>query len=133
MLSYDREYVLAGSYRNILHLPKDVSWSLLRYTDPDLPLAQTDEDFLLGLDPPEIEEAGKFLALQIRLQLGTAAYATMALREITKVDTSSHVQTSLTVASEDQAFRGLSGTEVDGITTAVEDTGMDVGDDAVGE
>jgi len=110
-----------------------VSWSLLRYTDPDLPLAQTDEDFLLGLESPKIEEGGKFLALQIRLQLGTAAYATMALREITKVDTSSHVQTSLTVASEDQAFRGLSGTEVDEIKTAVEDAGMDVGDGAVGE
>jgi len=109
-----------------------VSWSLLQYTDPDLPLAQTDEDFLLGLEHPEIEEGGKFLALQIRLQLGTAAYATMAIREITKMDTSSHVQTSLTAASEDQAFRGLSGTEIDETTTAVEEAGMGVGDDAVG-
>lgn len=121
-----REYVLAGSYRNILHLPKDVSWSLLRYTNPDLSLAQTDEDFLLGLERPEVEEGGRFLALQIRFQLGTAAYATMALREITKVDTSSHVQTSLTVASEDQAFRGLSGAEIDGTIAAAEDAGMDI-------
>lgn len=110
-----------------------MSWSLFRYTDPDLPLAQTDEDFLLGLDPPETDEGGKFLALQIRLQLGTGVYATMALREITKVDTSSHVQTSLTVASEDQAFRGLSGTEVDETATAAEDAGMAVGEDGVGQ
>jgi tRNA pseudouridine13 synthase len=30
----------------------------------------------------------------------------MALREVTKIDTSSHVQTSLTMASEDQYFKG---------------------------
>jgi tRNA pseudouridine13 synthase len=46
------------------------------------------------------------MALQIELTLGTAAYATMALREITKTDTSSHIQTSLTHASEDQKYRG---------------------------
>lgn len=89
-----------------MHLPKDVSWSVLRYTDPDVALAQADEDALLGFDPPQVSEDGKFMALQIRLTLGTAAYATMALREITKTDTSSHHQTSLTIASEDQKYRG---------------------------
>jgi tRNA pseudouridine13 synthase len=67
---------------------------------------------LLGFDPPTIVEGGKFLALQIRLTLGTAAYATMALREVTKTETSSHFQTILTQASEDQKYRG--GLEDDG-------------------
>ncbi|KAG8860947.1 hypothetical protein FRB91_000143 [Serendipita sp. 411] len=110
-----REYSLAGSYRKIVHLPKLVSWSLLRYTDPELPLAQSDEDRILGIEPPQTEESGKFLALQIRLQLGTASYATMALREITKVDTSTHVQTLLTVTSEDQEYKGAGGTEMEGV------------------
>jgi tRNA pseudouridine13 synthase len=78
----------------------------MRYTDPDVALAQSDEDRLLGFDAPGPSEDGRFMALQIRLQLGTAAYATMALREITKMDTSSHIQTSLTTASEDQKYRG---------------------------
>lgn len=100
-----REYNLAGSYRKILHLPKELSWSVLRYTDPDVPLAQADEDKLLGFEPPAIVDDGKFMALQIRLTLGTAAYATMALREVTKTETSSHYQTTLTQASEDQKYR----------------------------
>jgi tRNA pseudouridine13 synthase len=69
-------------------------------------LAQSDEDQLLGFDPPATDEDGKFVALQIRLTLGTAAYATMALREVTKTETSSHYQTMLTQASEDQAYKG---------------------------
>jgi tRNA pseudouridine13 synthase len=92
-----------------MHLPKQLSWSVLRYTDPDVPLAQADEDALLGFDPPAVVDDGRFMALQVRLQLGTAAYATMALREVTKTETSSHFQTSLTLASEDQKFKG--GTE----------------------
>lgn len=101
-----REYTLNGSYRKILQLPKNMSWSVLRYTDPDVALAQADEDKLLGFDPPNVVENGKFMALQIDLTLGTAAYATMALRELTKTETSSHFQTELTQASEDQQFRG---------------------------
>lgn len=78
----------------------------MRYTDPEIPLAQSDEDQILGIEPPQTDENGLFLALQIRLQLSTACYATMALREVTKIDTSSHVQTSLTMTSEDQYFKG---------------------------
>lgn len=107
MLHTLREYSLAGSYRKIIHLPKEVSWEIMRYTDPDIPLAQSDEDKILGIDPPQTDPNGRFLALQIKLQLGTASYATMALREVTKVDTSSHIQTSLTEASEDQLYRGV--------------------------
>jgi tRNA pseudouridine13 synthase len=100
-----REFSLGGSYRKIMHLPRNVSWRILRYTDPDVALAQADEDKLLGFDPPVVDENGKFVALQIELQLGTAAYATMALREVTKTETSSHFQINLTQASEDQKYR----------------------------
>jgi hypothetical protein len=106
-----RDYALSGSYRNILHLPKELSWAVLRYTDPDVPLAQSDEDQLLGKEPPAPDPEGRFLALQIRLILGTAAYATMALREVTKTDTSSQFQSSLTLASEDQKFKSADGDE----------------------
>ncbi|KAG8742340.1 hypothetical protein FRC10_001621 [Ceratobasidium sp. 414] len=100
-----KDYALAGSYRKIIHHPKALSWATMRYTDPNVPLAQSDEDAILGFDNPMIDEDGKFLALQIKLTLGTSAYATMALREVTKTETSSHHQTNLTLASEDQVYR----------------------------
>ncbi len=78
--------------------------------DPDVPLAQGDEDELLGVEPPVLDENGKFVALQVQMELGTAAYATMALREITKTETSAAYQTTLTRGSEDQRFRGTAGT-----------------------
>ncbi|KAL5527594.1 hypothetical protein ACEPAG_6395 [Sanghuangporus baumii] len=109
--SKHKDYNLTGTYRKIILQPKELSWSVLRYTDPDVPLAQADEDKLLGMEPPVLDEKGKFVALQINLQLSSAAYATMALREITKTDTSSHYQTSLTFASEDQAYKGTKGTD----------------------
>ena len=89
---------------------------MLRYTDPDVPLAQSDEDQLLGYDPPAPIPDGRFLALQIRLILGTAAYATMALREVTKTDTSSHFQSGLTQVSEDQQFKGADGDDPSSMT-----------------
>lgn len=106
LMPYFRDYTLNGSYRKILHMPKELTWTVMRYTDPDISLAQSDEDELLRFDPPVVDQEGKFLALQIRLTLGTASYATMALREITKADTSSHYQMNLTTISEDQQYRG---------------------------
>lgn len=71
-------------------------------------LAQADEDKLLGFDPPAIVPDGKFLALQIEIQLEAAAYATMALRQVTKQETGSRFQADLTQASEDQKHKGAS-------------------------
>lgn len=79
-----------------------------------MPLAQADEDKLLSFDPPRILEDGKFLALQVEISLGTASYATMALREITKTETSSQFQTTLTQAAADQRFRGYEGGNKEG-------------------
>ncbi|GJJ07479.1 hypothetical protein Clacol_001681 [Clathrus columnatus] len=103
-----KDYTLGGSYRKILHHPKELSWMVMKYTDPDVALAQSEEDQILGFDSPITSEDGPFLALQIQMQLGTAAYATMALREITKADTSSHHQTILTQASDDQHYKVMS-------------------------
>lgn len=98
---------MPGSYRKIVHKPSNVSWQHIKYTDPDIPLAQADEDGLLGLNiPAEDDPDAKFNALKISWSLGTSSYATMALREITRQETSSWHQIGLTLEGEDQAHKG---------------------------
>jgi tRNA pseudouridine13 synthase len=101
------EYSLPGSYRKVIHMPTNVSWEHIRYTDPDLPLSQSDEDRILGFNPPAADDPeGKFRALSISWTLGTSSYATMALREITRQETATWNQISLTLEGEDQAHKG---------------------------
>lgn len=73
-----------GTYRKILHLPKDVTYRLLVSTSPNEDLAQSDEDRILGRSIPvarEYKEAdgelkeGESLALQVELTLGSSTCA----------------------------------------------------------
>ncbi|KAA1067621.1 hypothetical protein PGT21_011657 [Puccinia graminis f. sp. tritici] len=97
------EYSMGGTYRKILHLPRDVQSQVYEYEDPDLPLTQADEDSLLGFELPNLKEwtaesaeQKKNLALKVEFTLGSSAYATMALREILKSDTGKEAQSRMT-------------------------------------
>lgn len=97
------ESLQGGTYRKILHLPRDVQSQVYEYEDPDLPLSQADEDNLLGFELPslrewtdESREQKKNLALKVEFTLGSSAYATMALREILKSDTGKEAQSRMT-------------------------------------
>lgn len=103
-----REYSLPGSYRLILLRPLSLTWTHLQYTDPDLPLVQSDEDEILSLNPPAANDPeGKFRAVKVDMQLGASTYATMVLREITREETSSWFQRGRTMKGEDQEFKGI--------------------------
>ncbi|KAJ8656284.1 hypothetical protein O0I10_008078 [Lichtheimia ornata] len=83
---------LAGDYRPMLAKADDLEWSLIRYDDPCAPLCYTDLDKITNKDEPTNIPDGKHLALLIEFTLGTSQYATMALREILRYDTSSKAQ-----------------------------------------
>ncbi|UYV76363.1 PUS7 [Cordylochernes scorpioides] len=83
-----KTYALCGTYRNIVTLPSNVEWDLVPYDDPALPLFPSDLDLLNNLPQPERPEQAKHKALTIQFSLGTGSYATMALRELLKMDTS---------------------------------------------
>ena len=101
------EYRLRGAYRRVVQKPRQCSCALLRYTHPDAPLCNTDEERLVDavraahqLPPlselPASEPDAPLLALQLVFQLPPSSYATMLLREILRTDTSSHVHKQLT-------------------------------------
>lgn len=96
-----REYSLSGNYRRIFSKPSNLSWEVVKYNDGDQQLALTDLD-RLNHRTLEATPAGQFTALQIRMSLSTAQYATMALREVTKEETSSSAQAALTDLGRDK-------------------------------
>lgn len=86
-----REFSLPGSYRKIMGKPENLSYEIVKYNDDDA-VVRTDLELLRA--QPEIlsrvinNEEGTRTAVVLRMQLGVSSYATMALREFMKVDTS---------------------------------------------
>ncbi|KAM5204543.1 pseudouridylate synthase 7 homolog isoform 2-T2 [Hipposideros larvatus] len=90
-----RDYSLSGAYRKIVIRPQNVSWEVVAYDDPKIPLFNTDVDNLEGKPPPVFASEGKYRALKMDFSLPPSTYATMAIREVLKMDTSIKKQTQL--------------------------------------
>ncbi|XP_040268560.1 pseudouridylate synthase 7 homolog [Bufo bufo] len=90
-----KDYSLAGAYRKILIRPQDVSWEVVAYDDPKVPLVRSDIEKLEGKPLPVFNTEGKYRALKMEFSLPPSTYATMAIREVLKVDTSIKKQTQL--------------------------------------
>lgn len=108
------EYQLKGSYRRIVVQPRQFDYSITPYTDPDVPLTQTDEEICLNLDHPSTApvpvpatQTNHFTALTLKFQLPSSSYATMLMREALKSDTSSFRHRQMTQLSQDQRFKGI--------------------------
>ncbi|XP_069485227.1 pseudouridylate synthase 7 homolog isoform X2 [Ambystoma mexicanum] len=93
-----RDYSLSGAYRKIIILPQNIKWELVAYEDPKIPLVQTDVEKLEGKPLPVFLKDGKYKALKMEFSLPPSTYATMAIREILKMDTSIKNQTQLNTA-----------------------------------
>lgn len=97
-----RDFSLAGSYRNVIQKPKELEYRIVHYTDPTQQLLNTDLEMLnnkIGKENGQKymktklerfmpDNGGDKVAVLIKMQLGTSAYATMALRELMKLETS---------------------------------------------
>eukprot|EP00118_Oscarella_pearsei_P009351 m.53784 g.53784 ORF g.53784 m.53784 type:complete len:587 (+) comp34278_c0_seq6:340-2100(+) len=90
-----KDYSLPGSYRHLLVKPLDMTWDCMTYNDVMVPLLETDVQKLNGTFSCEPVEDGLFKAAKLAFSLPSSSYATMALRELTKTDTSAAFQTTL--------------------------------------
>ncbi|XP_078091804.1 pseudouridylate synthase 7 homolog isoform X2 [Mustelus asterias] len=90
-----RDYSLSGAYRKIIICPENVTWEILVYDDNKIPLVHTDVEKLEGTPLPESCKDGKYKALKMDFSLPPSTYATMAIREVLKMDTSIKNQTQL--------------------------------------
>lgn len=91
----NKEYSLSGSYRSFMSKPENVEWEIVRYDQADIPLTLTDQERMEGKPQPERIPDGKYLALILNLTLKSSQYATMAIREVCKQDTSAGFQATL--------------------------------------
>ncbi|XP_033114577.1 pseudouridylate synthase 7 homolog [Anneissia japonica] len=91
-----KEYSLPGAYRKVIVKPLKVKWSIIKYNDSLLPLSQSDLDIIEGKASPQSIPDGKLKALKMEFTLPPSSYATMAVREVTKMDTSASFQSSIT-------------------------------------
>ncbi|KAK9343523.1 pseudouridine synthase [Lipomyces starkeyi] len=93
-----KEFSLSGAYRHVLAMPGNVEWWCRRYSDPLQQMVRTDLDILrareqTGTEPGRVldqEEIpmGDRLAVILKLRMGSSQYATMALREVMRLETS---------------------------------------------
>ncbi|XP_057693822.1 pseudouridylate synthase 7 homolog isoform X2 [Corythoichthys intestinalis] len=90
-----KDYSLAGAYRRVLIRPTDVSWEVIQYDDPKLSLVHTDFEKIENKPAPVFNKEGKYRALRLEFSLPPSTYATMAIREVLKLDTSIKKQTQL--------------------------------------
>ena len=90
------EYKLHTSYRKVFIKPVVEGWSLKNYTTLEETLIPSDLEKIQGVESAQTEEDGvKRTALLLTLSLPKSCYATMALRELLREDTSSSYQATL--------------------------------------
>ncbi|XP_050414065.1 pseudouridylate synthase 7 homolog isoform X2 [Patella vulgata] len=97
MKTKHKDFSVPGTYRKMVVKPTHVNKRIIYYNDHTMSLALSDLDILNGVEEPKSIEGGKWKALKLEFSLPTSAYATMALREILKIDTSWAHQSTLNV------------------------------------
>ncbi|XP_015438631.1 PREDICTED: pseudouridylate synthase 7 homolog [Dufourea novaeangliae] len=94
----NKKYSLGGAYRKILQVPTNLSWKTMHYKEKHSDLIMCDIDEIRKSSPPKDEPEGQYKALIIEMSLKSSTYATMALREILKYDTSAQAQAAQSAA-----------------------------------
>jgi len=81
-------FSLTGAYRKVFVKPESFSWNFMKYQSPTADLILSDYSKIFNDPEPKDDPTGENLSLIIDFILPPSAYATMALREIMKCDTS---------------------------------------------
>jgi tRNA pseudouridine13 synthase len=97
-----RDLDVAGDYRMLLCHPKDVDFEFMQYSDPFQPLIRTDLMLIQRIDvastPNTVGDVRPMLrAMRVGFTLPPSSYATIALRELIKLPTSSDFQSEMNV------------------------------------
>ncbi|KAI5950591.1 PUS7 [Candida margitis] len=116
LMRKNKEFSLTGAYRTLLSKPKDLSYEIIEYKVDGKPLVRTDLELLemnkeAANDETEKEKESSLtnriikydedavdsstepkFAVVLKMKLDVSSYATMALREFMRIDTSRYAQ-----------------------------------------
>ncbi|XP_071532610.1 uncharacterized protein [Panulirus ornatus] len=91
-----KSYAVGGVYRRLIVRPTNVTGTVCYYKDASKPLVQSDMDKLRDIEVKDnLLTEGPYKALVLEMTLPSSSYATVALRELLKMDTSSQFQATL--------------------------------------
>merc|ERR1719367_659953 len=76
--------------------PEDLKYRMIQYSDPNQNLTLSDLDVLKQKEAIQSTPDGNYNALVLEMSLRSSMYATMAIREFTRMDTGKTYQTKLT-------------------------------------
>ncbi|KAK4887582.1 hypothetical protein RN001_003853 [Aquatica leii] len=116
-----RTYNISGAYRKILAHVNNLSWKTLRYNHPNDVLIRSDYEELIGNAEPKDNPQGQYTGLVLDFCLDSSCYATMVLREILKIDTSTSQQSKLNDYHADQVPKIIVTTDED-VSSSVTDS-----------
>lgn len=94
---------MAGAYRKVFVKPENCTWKFMKYQDTQAPLIISDYEKMMKDAEPVNDPDGQNTALILDMTLPSSTYATMALREILKIDTSVGSQIQLENESKKNA------------------------------
>ena len=110
--------ILGGAYRRVVTFPQDMTWRCQYYSHAGeeintteltalkpTPLSASSDSTAITntVEDQNVDDSGKYMAAVIEFSLPSGTYATMLLRELTKVSTDSAHHASLTLANEAKA------------------------------
>ncbi|CAK9816368.1 Pseudouridylate synthase 7 homolog [Anthophora quadrimaculata] len=116
----NKKYCLGGTYRHILQIPSNLSWKIMHYKEKHSDLIMCDIDEMRKSSPPKDEPDGQFKALIVEMSLKSSTYATMALREILKCDTSPQAQAAQSAVCNAEAGNSDTSKDVTASENAVQ-------------
>merc|ERR1712150_138970 len=92
--------------------PDDLKYHMIQYSDPNQNLTLSDLDVLKQKKEIQSTEDGSYHALVLEMSLRSSMYATMAIREFTRMDTGKTYQSKLTTQHQKEE-------NVDGTTQSI--------------
>ncbi|KAK3926792.1 Pseudouridylate synthase 7-like protein [Frankliniella fusca] len=106
-----KQYNVGGTYRHIIAKVDKLDWEIIKFKDSekDLILGDYEELKERTIMRDQLEDAN-YKAIILSMCLEPSTYATMAIREVTKTDTSAFTQASMSAASVD--VENIQSTEV---------------------